>query len=185
MMERKAPALSETQLAEHFLQGHAVVARRVHAMSAAGTGLLEILQNDHRAVMERLNAICSTKTDDLAAVRADFLEMKSLLEAHSLAEERVLYARLKQDDDAVNVILEAVADHEMVGRALENMSSLALNAKQWLTLANSLREQLQEHIETEEGQIFEAARSRFKEDELTELGGQMQYEKTRIFAIVA
>jgi hemerythrin-like domain-containing protein len=185
MMARKVPAMSETQIAERFLQGHDEVAHRVHDMSAAGVGLLDILQNDHRAVMDRLNGICSAETDDLSCVRADFLEMKSLLEAHSLAEERVLYGRLKADDDAVNVILEAVADHEMVARALENMGSHDLNAKQWMTLAKTLRELLQEHIELEEGQVFEVARSRFKEDELKHMGGQMQYEKTRIFAIVA
>ncbi len=184
-MARKVSALSETQIAEYFLSGVDEVARRVQDMSAAGVGLLDNLQNDHRAVMERLDRICSTETDDLSSVRADFLEMKSLLEAHSLAEERVLYARLKTDNDSVNAILEAAADHEMVARTLENMGSLGLNAKQWMTLAKTLREMLQEHIALEEGQIFEAARRRFKEDELVRMGGQMQYEKTRIFAIVA
>ena len=56
-MRRKSAAMTETQLAAHFLQGPDEVARRVHAMSAAGVGLLEILQNDHRAVMERLDAL--------------------------------------------------------------------------------------------------------------------------------
>jgi hemerythrin-like domain-containing protein len=184
-MARKTSVMSETQIAEHFLSGAGEVARRVQDMSAAGIGLLENLQNDHRAIMERLDRICSAETDDLSAVRAGFLEMKSLLEAHSLAEERVLYARLKKDDESANVILEAAADHEMIARTLEDMGGLGLNAKQWMTLANTLREMLQEHIELEEGQIFEAARRRFKEDELMRMGGQMQYEKTRIFAIVA
>ena len=184
-MRRKIAAMSETQIAAHFLEGPDEVVRRVHAMSAAGAGLLDILQNDHRAVMERLDAIIAAGGGDPAAMRANFLEMKSLLEAHSLAEERVLYAKIKQDDEAARLILEAFADHELVARTLENMGSLELNPKPWMTLASTLRELLQEHIETEEGQIFEAARRLFDEDELKDMGGQMQYEKTRIFAIVA
>ena len=45
---------------------------------------------------------------------------------------------------------------------------------------------LQEHIETEESEIFESRRAKlFSESELKDMGGQMQYEKTRIFPIVA
>ena len=82
-------------------------------------------------------------------------------------------------------MLEAFADHEMAARTLENMGRLELNAKQWMTLATALREMLQEHIETEESDIFAIARKLFDESELKDMGGQMQYEKTRIFSIVA
>jgi hemerythrin superfamily protein len=184
-MKRKTAAMSDTQLAEHFLEGPGEVARRVQAASAAGAGLLEVLQSDHRTVMERLDNLIAAGGRDLAAMRADFLEMKCWLEAHSLAEERVLYAKLKAREDTAPLILEAFADHEMVARTLENMGSPELNAKQWMTLATALREMLQEHIETEEGEIFTIARKLFKDSELNGMGGQMQFEKTRIFPIVA
>jgi hypothetical protein len=133
-MRRKTAAMSATQLAEHFLHGPGEVTRRVHAASAADAGLLEILQNDHRVVMERLDNLIAAGGRDLAAMRADFLEMKCWLEAHSLAEERVLYARLKAREETAPLILAAAfADHEMVARTLENMGSLDLNAKQWMT----------------------------------------------------
>ena len=72
--------------------------------------------------------------------------MRDLLEAHSLAEERVLYARLKAREETAPLMLEAFADHEMAARTLENMGRLELNAKQWMTLATALREMLPEHI---------------------------------------
>jgi hemerythrin superfamily protein len=185
-MRRKTAAISATQLAEHFLHGPGEVTRRVHAASAADAGLLEILQNDHRVVMERLDNLIAAGGRDLAAMRADFLEMKCWLEAHSLAEERVLYARLKAREETAPLILAAAfADHEMVARTLENMGSLDLNAKQWMTLATALREMLQEHVETEEGEIFTIAQKLFDDSELKDMGGQMQFEKTRLFSIVA
>jgi hemerythrin superfamily protein len=180
-----ARQMSETQLGQFLLTGHEEVMRRVHDMSARGAGLLEVLQSDHQAVMERLDRICKSKTSDLSKVRAEFLEMKCILEAHSMAEERVLYAKLKQNKGAMELALEAGAEHELVARTLEDMSSLDLDPKPWMTLANTLRELVREHVTTEESEIFEQARRLFKDEELKEMGGQMQYEKTRIFAIVA
>ena len=63
-MRRKSAAMTETQLAAHFIQGPDEVARRLHAISGGGVGLLEILQHDHRAVMERLDALIAAGDRD-------------------------------------------------------------------------------------------------------------------------
>jgi hemerythrin-like domain-containing protein len=182
-MATKEAAMSDTMIASQLLAGHDAVARLV-LTRPTDTDLLSVLRDDHRAVMAALDRICEADID-FATARSGFLVMKSLLESHSLAEERVLYARLKQNDAAKQSVLRAGADHEMVSRTLEDMSDLGMTQKQWMSLANTLRKLLQEHVAIEESEIFELAKSQFEEKALNEMGSEMHFEKARVFTIVA
>jgi hemerythrin superfamily protein len=176
---------SETEMCRVLLQGHDEVIRRVQDLGTPDVPLLDLLQRDHRAVLERIDRICGSTESNMAAIRADFLEMKSILEAHSLAEERVLYAKLKLDEGTMKSALAAGAEHELIARTLEDMGSPDLDMDQWMSLANSLREAVSQHVAMEESEIFEEARRLFNETQLKEMAGQMQYEKFRIFSVVA
>ena len=182
-MPAKEAGMPDTMIAKQLLAGHGDVARLVRTRTV-GAGLLDTLRADHRAVMEALERICGADID-FASARSGFLMMKSLLESHSLAEERVLYARLKQNAAAAQVILRAGADHEMVSRTLEDMSDLGMTQKQWLSLAGTLQKLLQEHVATEESEIFDLAKDQFSEEQLNEMGSEMHFEKARIFMVVA
>lgn len=181
----KAQQMTETQMGQALLQGHDEVIRRIQEHGTPDVSLLELLQRDHRAVMERLDRICETTARDIPAIRPDFLEMKSILECHSLAEERVLYAKLKRQEDTMMSAMAAGAEHELVARTLEDMCGLDVDAEEWMALANALREAVRKHVEMEESEIFEEARQLFSEDQLKEMAGQMQYEKFCMFAVVA
>ncbi len=177
--------MNETQLASFLLQGHSEAVMQLRLAGTVGTTILELLEQEHATIMMQLDDICGRPERDLAELRPGFLAVQMMLVAHSLAEERVLYARLKQHETSFKVALESGADHEMISRLLEDLSGLDLGREQWFTMARSLRDLVQQHVETEESEVFEKARDLFDQAELKVMAADMRAEANRILLAVA
>lgn len=177
--------MNETQIAGFLLRGHSEAVAQLRLAGAVGTSILELLEQDHAAIMAQLDGLCESAERDFAALRPEFLAVQMMLVAHSLAEERVLYARLKQHESAFQLALESGADHEMISRLIEDLSGLDLGREQWFTLLRSLRDLVQQHVETEESEVFEKARELFDQADLKTLAADMRAETNRILLCVA
>ena len=180
----KSAQMNDTQLAAFLSSGHAEANKLIRA-GGVNAGVLELLEQDHATIMEHLDRICEGKEKNLAKLRPAFLTLQMMLVAHSLAEERAVYAKLKQQDKTFKLALEAGGDHEMISRLLEDLSGLDLAPDQWFTLARSLRDLVQQHVETEESEIFEQVRENFDQAQQKIMAAEMRAEVNRILMTVA
>ncbi len=135
---------------------------------------LALLKEDHERVREMLAEGDST-TEDAAEARAElFARLKKDLEIHERIEEEVLYPALKEHAKAREIALEGYEEHHVVDTILSELEQTDPADEVWAAKFKVAKENLEHHIEEEETEMFESARSVFSEQELAELGGRMQ-----------
>lgn len=134
---------------------------------------LALLENDHRRVQKLLKQ--GEKTGERAAGRrAQLLEtLTAELRAHELIEERVLYPALEEQPEAREVALEGFQEHHVVNVIIEELHRVAADEEQWGAKFSVLKENLEHHIEEEEGEMFRTARGLFSQEELDAMGAKM------------
>ena len=93
-------------------------------------------------------------------------------------------AILKKEKDTEDITREAYEEHKVVKTLLAELDKLNKDDEQWLPKFTVLKENIEHHVEEEEGEMFKEARKAVEKDELEQLGDQMNAEKTRMMASV-
>ncbi len=95
------------------------------------------------------------------------------LNAHELIEEKVLYPALQSHPQAKDKVLEGYQEHHVADLLLTELKGLARDNEQWGAKFKVLKENIDHHIEEEEGEMFRTARGIFSQEELRQLGAVM------------
>ena len=74
-------------------------------------------------------------------------------------------------------MLEGYEEHHVVDLLLGELSDLAVDDETWGAKAKVMQENVEHHIEEEEGEMFPQARAVFDRAELAELGERMAARK--------
>jgi iron-sulfur cluster repair protein YtfE (RIC family) len=138
---------------------------------------LDLLIRDHREVKKLLDELESAEG---ARRKARFETIKSELEHHEAIEEEIFYPALKGHKEARDVVLEGFEEHNVVDRILGELTELPIDDETWAAKFSVMKENLEHHIEEEEGEMFEAARSVLDPDELRVLGERMERRKLEL-----
>ncbi|HEX7075467.1 MAG TPA: hemerythrin domain-containing protein [Hyphomicrobiaceae bacterium] len=140
--------------------------------------IFELLKQDHDEAKALLTQIC--ESEDGKERGELFKELRKKLLAHAHAEQKVLYEPMKKQEETKDIALEAVVEHEVVERLVEDLSrSRSRDSDAWLARATVLKETLEHHIKEEEGEMFEKARSVFDGKTLEKMAEQIQKAKER------
>jgi uncharacterized protein YjbJ (UPF0337 family) len=83
--------------------------------------ILDDLKADHRELKAEIRAIL--KSDDREERVARFSQFRTLLTAHSRAEENVLYSGLEKFEKGKDEALEGTVEHEVADRLVEDLSA--------------------------------------------------------------
>jgi hypothetical protein len=151
----------------------AVVSRRLPGGSSAPPDAIELLENDHRR-MEQLLAEGEDTTEAAVKRRATLLEtLVSELNLHELIEERVLYPALQAHPEARDIVLEGFQEHHVADLIVAELKQVSEGDERWGAKFKVLKENIEHHIEEEEGEMFRKARQIFSREELRELGERM------------
>jgi hemerythrin-like domain-containing protein len=129
---------------------------------------IELLRAEHQEILRLIEALQTT--EDKAILR----DLKSILAAHSYAEEQVFYPALENFDDAKRLVSEAYQEHRLVDRALTQLLDLSGSADETQKLLEALRERVERHIKLEEQRMFSRAEELFGQSLLVELGNKMK-----------
>jgi iron-sulfur cluster repair protein YtfE (RIC family) len=118
------------------------------------------------------------KTED-AGKRGELLErIRAELVAHERMEEDIFYPALRAaSDKAKDIVLEGYEEHHVIDMILDEMFTVPEDAEQWEAKLKVLHENLEHHIEEEEGEMFKRARKSMSEETLSELGAKMKQSK--------
>lgn len=135
----------------------------------------ELLKNDHEKVSDLFKRIESASGKEKLAA---FKKLKAELDVHALVEETILYPALKNARESRDITLEAYEEHRVVKDLLAELASAELSDK-WDAKFMVLKENVEHHVDEEEGELFNKAKDVLSDEEAEALGDQMAAEKER------
>lgn len=136
----------------------------------------ELLRADHEKVAQLFERLESATGKAKLGV---FDQIKTELELHTHIEEKIFYPALERPAETQELTAEAYEEHATVKNLLREMSVSRTPNEQWEILAKTLQENVEHHVQEEENELFGKARQALEEEEIEELGQQMEAEKAR------
>jgi hemerythrin superfamily protein len=141
---------------------------------------IELLKADHDKVKELLNEADAT-TERAEKTRTElFATIKRELTVHEEIEEKIFYPALREHPKAKDIVLEAYEEHNVVDTVMSELEQTDVSDETWAAKFTVLKENLEHHIEEEEGEMFTQARSVFESEELAALGERMAQMKEQL-----
>ena len=145
---------------------------------AIGTGgepdAIDVLEREHRE-LERLLADGEDTTERAKKTRRDVLDrLTALLTAHEAMEEKVLYPALQSHPQARDIVLEGYEEHHVADLIIAELHEVAADDEAWGAKFKVLKENVEHHIQEEEGEMFRLARGIFSREELRDLAERMK-----------
>ena len=137
------------------------------------------LKKDHDQFKEMMTRIEGLAPRASASKMKLFQEMKAALTAHSRAEEKVLYDSLKREKGAHVSALEGYEEHHVADLLMREISRLSPSNEKWAAKFTVLKENVEHHVQEEEGEIWAKARAIFDEATAQELGRAFLAEKEK------
>lgn len=138
---------------------------------------IALLKTDH-AKVKRLLAELETTTERGVKTRSElFATIKGELTLHEIVEEEIFYPELKAHPKAKDIVLEGFEEHNVVDRLMRDLEELDVSDETWGAKAKVMKENIEHHIEEEEGEMFKTAREVFDRAELEDLGTRMEQRK--------
>lgn len=134
---------------------------------------IALLETEHRQ-LEKLLAQGEETTERAIKGRTELLKrLTTELADHELIEERVLYPALQAHAEARDIVLEGFQEHHVADIIVNELHQVAKDDEQWGAKFKVLKENLEHHIQEEEGAMFRTARAVLGREELQALGARM------------
>ncbi len=138
------------------------------------------LTDDHRRMKKLLKELDQTTEQGIKIRGEVFAAIREELFAHESIEEEIFYPALKEHPKAKDIVLEGIEEHHVVDGIVAELDVLPVTDEAWEAKATVMRENVEHHMEEEETDMFKRVRSIFSEQELHELGGQMESRKREL-----
>jgi len=143
------------------------------------TDAIALLEADHRR-LENLLKQGGETTERAIKGRAELLRtITSELSMHELIEEQILYPVLQAHPEARAIVLEGFQEHHVADLVLKELHEVARDNEQWGAKFKVLKENIEHHIQEEEGPMFRTARGVLNREELQAMGAQMKKMKAQ------
>ena len=143
---------------------------------------ISLLKADHDKVKKMLAEGEST-TERGEKTRTElFATLKGEMIVHERIEEEIFYPELKAHPKAKDIVLEGYEEHHVVDEIMGELEALDVTDETWGPKCKVMKENIEHHIEEEEGEMFKQARQVFSDEELAELGDRMQARKDELLA---
>ena len=138
---------------------------------------ITMLKTDHDKVKKLLTELESTTERGVKTREELFATIKGELSIHEVIEEEIFYPALKNHPKAKDIVLEGYEEHHVVDLLMGELEILDVSDESWGAKAIVMKENIEHHIEEEEGEMFKIARRVFDAEELDDLGKRMAARK--------
>ena len=143
---------------------------------------IKLLKEDHARIKPLLAELKET-TDRAEKTRGElFSRIKQELTIHELIEEEIFYPTLREHPKAKEIVLEGYEEHDVVSRLMGELDGMDATDERFGPKAKVMAENIEHHIEEEEGEMFKTARTVLSRNQLQELGTLMQAMKEEALA---
>ena len=143
---------------------------------------ITLLTDDHDKLKKLLNELDATTERGVKTREQLLARVKDELTVHESIEEEIFYPALKEHPKTKEITLEAYEEHHVVDMVMKEIEGLPFDDERWGAKFTVMKENIEHHIEEEEGQMFKQARQVFEEEELEALGERMAVRKEQLAA---
>ena len=137
----------------------------------------ELLKQDHKKVSGIFEKLDQTTERGEKTREELFTQLKNELDVHARIEEEIFYPAIKQAKETHDITLEAFEEHRVVKRLLAELDSLDKTDERWGAKLTVLKENVEHHVEEEEGEMFKSAREVLSREQVEVLGARMETAK--------
>jgi hypothetical protein len=152
---------------------HRAANRRESHDGGGRNTIFEVLKRDHSRVSHLIDQLQETSAEAVRTREDLFRRLRDELDAHSRAEEMVLYACLKRTGPAHDLVLQSSEQHHVVTVLLGELDAMPKAHERWSAKLAVLGEAVRSHIAQEEDELFAAARSIVDSETAHSLGTEM------------
>jgi hemerythrin superfamily protein len=139
---------------------------------------LMLLKKDHTEVRNLFSQFERAGKTDHERRTDLFAEIRRELQIHSRAEEEIFYPAIKAlDGEGERLVTEAIKEHRSIEGLLTQISRLKSSDRNFDEEIETLLDTVDSHIEEEEGEIFQFAQENCSEQQLEEIGQQLDERK--------
>jgi hypothetical protein len=136
---------------------------------------IDLLTRDHKHLKTLLARAVTAQGEER---REELIEtLRSELVAHERMEEEVFYPPLRDNKKTHDIVLEGYQEHHVADLILDELLELPADSEMWQPKVKVLQENIEHHIEEEEGEMFKKARNVLSDEELEQLGARMEAVK--------
>ncbi|MBV8847932.1 MAG: hemerythrin domain-containing protein [Bryobacterales bacterium] len=146
----------------------------------AGGDPFQVLIEDHRQIHSLLDQMVKCPTSSRLQRARLFLALKRKLAKHALAEEDVIYPRVRNDSASGNERKRLYDDHAEMKIFLYEIEGLLRSGEDWRDAVRLLRDLVERHVEEEEKTIFPELRRELAAPILPQVSGQISREQALI-----
>ena len=139
--------------------------------------VFELLKADHEKVSGIMEKIDETTERGVKTREELFTQLKGELDLHAQLEEEYFYPAIEEADETRDITLEAYEEHTLVKQLLAELEAEPKDAEQWTAKFTVLKENVEHHVEEEEGELFKKARRVLGKEKSEEIGNQIQEAK--------
>ncbi len=127
---------------------------------------IKLLKEDHARIKPLLAELKET-TERAEKTRGElFSRIKQELTIHEIIEEEIFYPTLREHPKAKEIVLEGYEEHDVVSRLMGELDGMDATDERFGPKAKVMAENIEHHIEEEEGEMFKTARQVFEDEEL-------------------
>ncbi|MBA2481139.1 MAG: hemerythrin domain-containing protein [Planctomycetes bacterium] len=148
----------------------------------AATDAIQLLTHDHDTFKDLLSQINDTTERARAKRKRLFDALRTLLIAHELIEERILYPALEKHAKAKDIVLEGYQEHHVADLLLAELRTLPVTSPDWGPKVHVMGEGIEHHLKEEERKMFPKARSILSVPDLMKLGTRMAKRRGTLLA---
>jgi hemerythrin superfamily protein len=144
---------------------------------------VEMLKHDHAQVKDLFRQYEAAGDRAYQKKQRIAEEVFTALEVHTTLEEELFYPAMKRkaDQDGKDLVAEAIEEHHVVTTLMDELKGLDPKDERYDAKFTVLMENVEHHIEEEEGEMFPEAEEVLG-DRLERLSQQMQERKQQLTA---
>ncbi|HEV2704337.1 MAG TPA: hemerythrin domain-containing protein [Pyrinomonadaceae bacterium] len=138
----------------------------------------ELLKSDHEKVSGIFSKLEETSEQAVKTREELFARLSEELTIHALIEETILYPVLRREAETREITIEGLEEHHVMKLLLRELAEMQVGTEQWTAKMKVLKENVEHHVEEEEGEMFVQAREVLGDEQLKEIGLELQEGKS-------
>ena len=140
---------------------------------------IELLKEDHDKVDKLFQKVKATEESEHPAI---FEQIKMELDVHTHIEETIFYPKMLEegDEELQDIVKEGIEEHRQAKMFLRELANLSDDSDKFQPKLKVLMEDIEHHVQEEEGEMFKMVEKQFDAAVLEELGKEMEAEKKKV-----
>ena len=139
--------------------------------------VFQILKEDHKKV-SGIFAKLEETTENAVKTREElFTKLKTELDIHAHVEETQFYPVIKREAETREITLEGFEEHHVIKTLLRELEANDVGSERWTAKLKVLKENVEHHVEEEEGEMFKKAREVLSAEQIENITANVEAEK--------